>query len=111
MTKKLEGNGLWESSRMMLPEHKERIRKWRQDVERRREKPIPDEQAWEEWGRLLQESLQTSRFITITVFKPYEDLELTGQVHRFDQGMQRILFLHGQNTWVKFEDIIGVRSV
>ncbi|WP_408895379.1 hypothetical protein [Paenibacillus taichungensis] len=25
MSKKLEANGLWESSRMMLPQHKERI--------------------------------------------------------------------------------------
>lgn len=25
MTKKLEANGLWESSRMMLPEHKESL--------------------------------------------------------------------------------------
>ncbi|CAH1197661.1 hypothetical protein PAECIP111893_00870 [Paenibacillus plantiphilus] len=34
MSKKLEGNGLWESSRMMLPEHRERLIKHRQGGER-----------------------------------------------------------------------------
>lgn len=110
MAKKLEGNGLWESSRMMLPEHKERIRSWRAEVESRHEKPIPDEQAWEEWGRLMQESLEHGRLITLTVYDPYQDVVVTGQVHRIDQMQQRILFLHGQKTWVPFEDIIDVRG-
>ncbi|WP_240421920.1 hypothetical protein [Paenibacillus periandrae] len=33
MSKKLEGNGLWESSRMMLPQHKE------QSIQNQKEKP------------------------------------------------------------------------
>lgn len=37
--KKLEGNGLWESSRMMLPEHKETIIR-RQLEEGRKNKPV-----------------------------------------------------------------------
>lgn len=31
MSKKLEGNGLWESSRMMLPEHREQLLKHRRE--------------------------------------------------------------------------------
>ncbi|MCQ6558135.1 hypothetical protein [Paenibacillus mendelii] len=31
MSKKLEGNGLWESSRMMLPEHREQLLKLRRE--------------------------------------------------------------------------------
>lgn len=92
---------------MMLPEHKERIRKWRSEI-KQHDKPIPDEQAWEEWGRLLQESLEHGRLITITVYDPYQDHVVTGQVHRIDQMQQRLLFLHGQKTWVPFSDIFDV---
>ncbi|WP_235945744.1 YolD-like family protein [Saccharibacillus alkalitolerans] len=38
MTKKLEGNGLWESSRMILPEYRERIA--RASAERTRQRKI-----------------------------------------------------------------------
>jgi catalase (peroxidase I) len=42
-------NLLWESSRMILPEHKERILSHRDEVRRggRRERPVMDEQEWE----------------------------------------------------------------
>lgn len=103
MAKKLEGNGLWEASRMMLPEHKDRIKEWRSEI-KWYDKPIPDEQAWVEWGRLLQESLERGHLITITVYDPNQNHVVTGQVHR-------ILFLHGQKTWVPLSDIIGVAGV
>lgn len=44
--KKLEGNGLWESNRMMLPEHKEAIIR-QQHEEGRKAKPTPDSQELE----------------------------------------------------------------
>jgi hypothetical protein len=44
MGKKLEGNGLWESSRMMLPEHKSRIRKNERETQRRI-KPVLDAES------------------------------------------------------------------
>lgn len=46
MTKKLEGNGLWESSRMMLPEHKETII-YKQHEEGRKQRPELDAQEIE----------------------------------------------------------------
>lgn len=44
--KKLEGNGLWESSRMMLPEHKEAINR-QQNKEGRKVRPTLDAQEIE----------------------------------------------------------------
>lgn len=38
--KKLEGNGLWESSRMMLPEHKVRINEWNLEIKKLRRSAI-----------------------------------------------------------------------
>ena len=33
--KKLEGNGMWESSRMMLPEHIVQINQWATEIKKR----------------------------------------------------------------------------
>lgn len=41
--KKLEGNGLWEGSRMILPEHKRRIIQDEQQ-QMKKERPVLDEQ-------------------------------------------------------------------
>ena len=109
MTKKLEANGMWESSRMILPEHREAYIAHQQRIQQH-EKPTPDDQAWEEWGRLLHESYIGGRLITLTVYDPIEDHVVMGQVLRMDPHQQRLLFLHGHlKTWVPYEDIIGLR--
>ena len=102
--KKLEGNGIWESSRMILPEHKEAIRRAQRE-KLRREKPLPDEQAWEEWARLLQESRETGRPVTVSIYDPFEDIHITGQVLRIDPQLRRLRI--GED-WIRYEDIVGV---
>ncbi len=52
MSKKLQGNGLWESSRMMLPEHKETIIQHRYEFGRR-SRPTIDEQELNEYFTCL----------------------------------------------------------
>lgn len=44
ISKKLEGNGLWESSRMILSEHKERIYQYRVELSKK-QRPTLDEQC------------------------------------------------------------------
>lgn len=41
MSKKLAGNGLWESSRMMLPEHKEQLLAYRNDTAKHEASKVP----------------------------------------------------------------------
>lgn len=108
MSKKLQGNGLWESSRMMLPEHKEAY--LRLDQERdRKERPIFDEQSFEEMGRSIQEAAKIGRFVKIKVFQPFSDIEVVGQVQIIDPYDQRIRISHdGKKTWVPFRDILHV---
>jgi hypothetical protein len=68
MSKKLNDNGLWESSRMMLPEHKEEIlnhhdrQKWEQENKR----PELDEQELERIGFQLQESIKRDQAAEVT---------------------------------------------
>lgn len=104
MSKKLENNGLWESSRMMLPEHKERILKSNQRLERRA-KPILDTQKWEEINELLSEACQTGKEITLVLWDPYENRTVVGTIAKLDILTYRI-FIAGQ--WVKLAGIVDV---
>jgi hypothetical protein len=95
---------------MMLPEHVERIQEYRRE-RLRREKPALDEQALEEIARIIAESTQTGEDISVRVFDPFEDIEVTGHVARIDHYQRRFLLVHGgQRTWVSFSDVIGVNQ-
>ena len=110
MSKKLSGNGLWESSRMMLPEHKEAILRGRK-AENHHDKPDLDEQVMEGFTRLIEESMRTGKFITITVYDPVQDIKVTGCVQHIDSHAMRIRFFHDfKKTWIPFADIVSVHS-
>ncbi|WP_232055543.1 YolD-like family protein [Paenibacillus alvei] len=53
MSKKLSGNGLWESLRMMIQAHKELIGHHLHEYGRH-PRPVFDEQEWEQIGSRLQ---------------------------------------------------------
>lgn len=104
MSKKLEGNGLWESSRMILPEHKERIQEWRQR-RNQRSRPELDEQELEHINAAIAWSLQTREPVRLKMYDPYEELALIGVVERVDRQLGRIRV---NGDWFKIDDIIGV---
>lgn len=109
MSKKLEGNGLWESSRMMLPQHKEAII---QDHLRHDQHtcPILDEQALEEIERALNQSFRERRKVMLHIFDSTkgEQLEVEGIVGTI-QTVKREIKLAvaiGEWKWVRMEQII-----
>ncbi|MFS0727705.1 YolD-like family protein [Paenibacillus sp. 1P07SE] len=106
MRKKLEGNGLWESSRMMLPEHKESNIRKRQELQRRERREL-DEQELEEAGRLLHSSLEEKRILRIAMFHPYERTEVIGVVERLDAPRQRFMV---DGEWFPMQDVQGVEA-
>lgn len=77
MGKKLEGNGLWEGSRMMLPEHKIRIISDERETLRQ---PILDEQKQEEIECTLALSLRSHVRVTVVLFDPVENKLMNGFV-------------------------------
>lgn len=106
--KKLEGNGLWESSRMMLPEHKEAIIH-QQIKEGRKVRPILDVQELELIESALAESFHEHRAVTVRLFDKYEDTELTGIVvliHTFRREI-KLATAAGEWEWIRIEDIIS----
>lgn len=110
MTRKLlDGNGLWESSRMMLPEHKYAINR-KQHEEGRKVKPILDGQEFELIETAIFESFQEHRMITIQLFDEYNDVQLTGIVTVIQTYRREIKLSieSGGWEWIKIEDIISV---
>lgn len=64
-------NLLWESSRIILPEHKERIRIRREEARRggKRDRPELDEQEWERINEAITRSLHNRAEKLYTIAK------------------------------------------
>lgn len=93
---------------MMLPEHKERIKRHQQESGRR-PRPVIDEQEWELIGNRLQESMQERTKITALLFDPFEQIEVTGIVVDIDMYGRRFKLLQDEEwQWIKLEDVIEV---
>lgn len=109
MAKKLEGNGLFESSRLMLPEHREAYN--RQFLTKDpKPKPVIDEQEWQMIAQTLQESFEEHARVDITLYDPYEDKEVSGFVTVINTYLQEIKLRDGDGwEWIKFDDILSAR--
>lgn len=107
MAGKLEANGLWEGSRMIMPEHKTRILDDAQN-EKVRSKPELDPQALEEIQQILAQSMEDHSPITLTLFDAYEDKSVHGIVMRVDQQIRQVKFRHDdEGDWIKLDDVVG----
>lgn len=107
MSKELENNGLWESSRMMLQDHKQRIIAENFDFKHKRPlKPVLDEQEWEEIMRVLMESLGMRVVAHFQLYHEYEDCAAIGIVDKVDP-YTRTFLIDGERF--KMEDIIGAK--
>ena len=100
-------NLLWESSRMILPEHKERMRRRRDEAHRggRRERPALDEQEWERINEMIVRSLYERTPVRLRMYDPFECCIVEGIVEQFEpvSGCIRV-----NGDWFDTKDIIGV---
>ncbi|MEK3767478.1 YolD-like family protein [Paenibacillus sp. FSL R5-0887] len=108
MMKKLEN--VWECSRMILPEHKNRIIDDNNEQERR-EKPILDLQEIERFEILLYRSMEEHSPITLTLFDPMENILKRGIVMKLDkqQGI-KLRWSEEEWDWFKMEDVIAITT-
>jgi hypothetical protein len=79
MGKKLEANGLWESSRMMLPEHKDASRRQAKQTERL-ERPTLDDQEVEIISSVLFQSHRYQKTVRLTLYGEYDLRNVSGIV-------------------------------
>jgi hypothetical protein len=111
MAKKLEGNGMWESSRMMLPEHRESL------LEQNRHlkdfaRPTLDEQEIVFVNKALQRSIYSKCLIKLKVYDVYRYREITGTAIRMDYQLKQVKFDMGEEwEWIKLLDIMKAEVI
>ncbi|CAG7652434.1 hypothetical protein PAESOLCIP111_06535 [Paenibacillus solanacearum] len=101
MSEKLKPNGIW-MTKMMLPEHKERINRHNEQLEVQT-RPVLDEQKQEEISRMLLKAYEDGNDVTVTLFQSKSRMILTGRIAKRDHLLQRLL-IGGQ--WVSMADIV-----
>lgn len=103
--KKLEGNGMWESSRMMLPEHIIRINQWATEIKKRQRIEL-DEQEWAIITQLVEASLKHRQQIKLQMYHELEELVVIGIVDRIDLIQARFMV---DGEWFLIKDIEGAQ--
>ncbi|OMF73011.1 YolD-like family protein [Paenibacillus glucanolyticus] len=108
--KRLEGNGLWESSRMMLPEHKVAIN-IKSKEEGRKFRPTLDNQELELIENALAESFHEHRTVKIQIFDEYEDKVISGIVVLIQTFRREIKLTTGigEWEWIKIDEVVSVK--
>ncbi|MNO64999.1 YolD-like protein [compost metagenome] len=104
--RKLES--IFDCSRMMLPEHKQRIiaDENKQELHNR---PMLDAQEWELIDQALAFSMHGNEPVTISLFNPAGNLKVRGVVLAVDRLLRQIkLQMEYDYEWIKTDDIIGV---
>lgn len=106
--KKLRDNGIWESSRIILPEHRAAIRDHRQSV-RKRARPELDEQRWEELQIAISDAVESRQPVTVTTWGVYEDEQHVGVIDHVDVLTRRLRIVGERETvWVPLGDVLEV---
>lgn len=106
MASKLTDNGIIESSRMILIEHRDAYVNHMHEINRK-EKPILDEQEWQQIGEALMVSFQERVTVSLTLYDPFDDVIMSGVVDRIDQNSKEIKFVRGDEdySWIKIKEI------
>ncbi|MEK5061018.1 YolD-like family protein [Paenibacillus sp. FSL H7-0326] len=107
--KKLQGNGIFESSRMILPEYREAFIQ-REEAKQREEQRIRknfDQQEVERIVRIMSESMQVKSNIDIQLYDDYEDTHVIGIVEQLDPYGKRFRV---DGEWFKLRDIISIED-
>ncbi len=109
MTKKLEGNGLWESSRMILPEYRERILRASAESGRRQPAAVHEDEQM-----IIGEAIKRSLALRLPVRLKLQGDESRGPVWAEGvvtdasplQGMVRLESEKGIER-IRYTDIVG----
>lgn len=104
-------NVLWESSRMMLPEHREAFIRQRRDWAVR-ERPEADEQEQERWIAQLMEAFRMRTPLKVRVWEVQREREWNGIVRAVDPERSRFQLATGeaeqQRVWLSWESLTAI---
>lgn len=102
-------NLMWESSRMMLPEHVEALQNQATES-KKKERPDFDEQHFEQVERMVRQYINSGLNLAIVIFGEFKDKEYDARITKYDPQLRRMKleWIEGaeeQYEWVLVEDI------
>jgi len=99
----------WEASRMMLPEHVAQLQE-RRINQKRKNRPILDEQQIEELERMINDYITCGKPVFLTIFGEFEDREIRGRITKIEPTIKRLKIETEDynNEWFSFEDILDI---
>ncbi|WP_010649697.1 YolD-like family protein [Oceanobacillus massiliensis] len=101
-------NLLWESSRMMLPEHKEVLQQHQKELHKRK-KPILDEQQIELFSHSIGEAMKRNKDVKMQIFNLYEDTYIVGKVKKVSPERDKVLIkCKDRDEWLNFNEILAI---
>lgn len=103
-------NVMWESSRMMLPEHKQLLARHQKKLTERK-KPVFDEQQMAVFSRLLLSALSQGEKVTVELFDPYCNRRVSGKIEKWNavERKMKIMTLNGP-VIVNLDEIVNVTA-
>lgn len=104
------GNKVFESSRFIMPQHREQHLKLEIEM-RRKARPEMDEQRLQDIAYTIGEAVSLNAPLTITVFGSLEDEEFNGRILKVDQHTKRIKLETGPDEWewMPITEIVNAR--
>ncbi len=97
-------NILWESSRMIMPQHKEATLQQQRDETKRR-RVVLDDQEMEQVARFMLTAHTTRQAVKLRMFDEYEDVYVIGVIERLDSLAARFRV---DGEWFHMEDITAL---
>ncbi len=108
MSKKLQGNGLFESSRMMLPEHKDAYIEQQRQLKKQK-KPELDEQELLRISQSLFQSMHDQKPLHVIQFGEFQHQSYYGVVKSYNKQRYQIqIETEAGLRWLALSEIINV---
>ncbi|MDO7905232.1 YolD-like family protein [Paenibacillus sp. JX-17] len=102
--KKLTGNGLWESSRMMLFEHRDALLNKKAERQHKAH-PVLDEQHANMIAEQISEAYREQHPVQLRIYGEYEDSVISGIVTKVNPWELKVQI---DGHWVPLADILEI---
>lgn len=102
---------MWESSRILLPEHREAYLSQRRQANRHLQ-PELDEQRLDELSNEVTAAIRRQSRVKIFVYDPYENKSFTGRIRTMDPIRRKLcLETNDERIWINIRSIVKIESV
>lgn len=101
MKSKLTGNVMWESSRMIIPEHRKAIVEQMNSLKYQEKREL-DESELERLSYLFHESLFKGISLSLEIYGLRENEKVEGIIEKIDMQLRRFKI---QSIWYAFQDV------